>query len=556
MLCSVYIENIAVIKKLSFEPERGFCALTGETGAGKSIIIDALSLLCGARSDRDIIRTGEQSATVEGIFMPEDNESFCRLLAELDVDAEEDGSVTVTRKIGIDGRSFAKINGRSVPVSKLKTVMSRLISIHGQQDTYAFADEARQLALIDSFAKNAETLRRYREQYAEYCGIKSELARLSTDEAEREQRIDMLRFRISELTDADIKKGEQDQLIAERKRLSNIEKIISKSSEAYSELYAADGSALERIDAAESALNSLAGYIPDGDELLSRIDSAKTELRDIAECISAYTESDGENAYARLDSIETRLSLISRLTKKYGVPADGLTDLLTSWQDELDGICDSDARIASLTVELKESHEKLMQCAAVLTESRINAGKLLAKRVCEELSEVDMPSVGFEVRVESKDYGESGGDTIGFFITPNKGEEPKPMSKIASGGELSRIMLCLKCVLSDSERIETLIFDEIDTGVSGKTSEKIAIRLKKASDGGNTQIICVTHSALLAARADAHYLISKSVTDDRTETEVRLLDTESRLGELSRILGGMNVTDTVRAAARELLEQN
>jgi len=553
MLISIYIENIALIKRLSLEPSNGFCAFTGETGAGKSIIIDSLGLLCGARSDKDIIRTGEDEATVEGIFTVDEQKSL-DALKELDIIPEEDGSITVSRKISRDGRSGAKINGRNVPLSRLKSAMSYLLSIHGQQDTQAFADTDKQLYMLDSFAGNDDELDDYREKYNIYKSINKKLESLNEDSRERELRLDMLRYRVNELRSANIKKGEKAELETERKLLANSEKIVTKSSEAYDLLYDRDGSASEMVGNAYSAISALIGIVPEADELSERLENAKYELIDIAESVKAFIESDIEDAQERLDDCETRLELIKKLESKYKADSDDFPELLEEWSDELSLNENSEEEKAKLQKQLDSAEKELKKSASKLTETRLDASKKLCKRVSDELCELDMPGVKFEVKIEQQEFSSNGSDFVEFLISANKGELPKPMAKIASGGELSRIMLCLKCVFADSESIGTLIFDEIDTGVSGRTSEKIGIRLKNASNGGKTQVICVTHSAILASKADAHYKISKKEQDGRVLTNVELLDYDGRKNELARIMGGLNITDTVLKAAEEMLD--
>lgn len=552
MLFSIYIENIALIKRLSLEPSGGFCAFTGETGAGKSIIIDSLGLLCGARSDRDIIRTGEDEALVEGIFSVENSETL-EALKGLDIEPDEDGSITVTRRLSRDGRSVAKINGRSVALSKLKAASALLLSIHGQQDTQAFADTARQLGMLDSFARNKKLLEDYKNKYSVYREIKRKSDELNSDSRDRELRLDMLRYRVSELKKANIKQGEKEELTELRKRLANIEKIISHCGEAYDALYRREGSAAETLDSACVSVRALSGIIPDAESLFERLESLKYELIDIAETLKDHTDGNEDDAEARLDECETRLELIKRLETKYRTDASGFSKLLEEWETELELNENSEEEQKKLAESLKLAEKEMLASAKLLSESRKAAASLLCKRVTEELCELDMPSVSFSVHFDEKECAPDGFDEIEFLISANKGELPKPMSKIASGGELSRIMLCLKCVFADSEAIGTLIFDEIDSGVSGRTSEKIGMRLALASDGGNTQIICVTHSAILAAKADSHYKISKKEADGRTITSVELLDREGRRNELARILGGMNITETVLKAADEML---
>lgn len=551
MLCSLFIENIALIRKLSFDPQGGFCAFTGETGAGKSIIIDAMSLLCGARSDRSIIRTGEESALVEGVFFADG--SIGGLLAQLDIPTEDDGAVTVTRKISADGRSVSKINGRAVPLSKLKAVASQLISIHGQQDTYAFSDRDRQILLLDSFSKTGALLEDYQEKYGLFREAEKKLQELLNAESDREMRMDMLSYRINELKKAAVSRGELESLLAERSILANRERIVTRAMAAYDLLYGGDGSALEKLKEAARSVSELEGIVSDAGELLQRLESSYAELKDVAESLSDYAEFDGDSSPARLDHIESRIELIRRLSKKYSCDPDGFEDVLASWEEESELISDSKKSQDKLRQALEQAETDAAEAARVLSVARQDGARILEERVAEELNLLDMPNVRFEVRFESKDLGTNGGDRIEFFVSANKGEEPRPMGMCASGGELSRIMLCLKCVFTDSESIGTLIFDEIDAGVSGRTSEKIALRLKKAAFDGKTQVICVTHSAVLAAKADAHYRISKSVVGDRTETEITRLRGEERVAELARIMGGLNVSDTVLAAAREML---
>ncbi len=552
MLTSIYIENIALIKKLSLEPERGFCAFTGETGAGKSIIIDSLGLLCGARSDKEIIRTGEEEALVEGIFFVNDQGTL-RLLAEAEISPEEDGSITVTRRISRDGRSVAKINGRSVPLSKLRGAMAQLLSIHGQQDTQAFADKGRQLSLLDSFAGNGDIYEEYLESFKRHRDIKKELDDLESQSADREFRMDMLRYKVNELKKAKIKVGEKTELSEERKILANRERIISKAGAGYDALYNREGSALESINEALNAVNGLSEILSDCSDLAERLESAKYEIADIADSLKEYLDSDMDGS-SRLDECESRLELIKRLEAKYKCESDDFPSLLEDWEAELAKDENLDSEKKRLSSLLQSAYKEMEKKGEKLSNSRKEASKLLCQRVTEELQELDMPGVTFKVGAEEKEFSLDGKDDIEFLISANKGEAPKSMAKIASGGELSRIMLCLKCVFADSESIGTIIFDEIDTGVSGRTSEKIGIRLKKAADNGKTQVICVTHSAILASKADVHYKISKKEADGRTVTNVTRLDRQGRRDELARIMGGVNISDAVLKAAEEMLD--
>jgi len=552
MLDSVYIENIALIKKLSLDIPTGFTAFTGETGAGKSIIIDAMQLLCGARSDRAVIRRGESEALVEGIFTVYGSEAAAAL-AENDITPEEDGTVTVTRRLSADGRSSAKINGRAVPISRLKAVVSALMSIHGQQDTLALSDRARQLALLDSFAADEAERGDYSRLYDKYTDISARIEELAEKSRDRDYRLDMLRYRMGELKRLAVREGEKEELEAKRAILANSEKIAEKSGEAYNLLYAGDNSAAESVSNALNALRALSGIIPEAESLCERLDAAECEIKDIAESLGEYTES--ESSGMSLDETESRLEAIRRMESKLGTDASGFGALAEEWQREIDSFENSEELQKELEAERGKAKKALEAAAKALSNARKTAAQRLCKRVCDELAAVDMPGVTFTVDFREKEFSPSGTDEIDFLIGANRGELPGPISKIASGGELSRIMLCLKCVFADSESIGTLVFDEIDTGVSGGTGEKIGARLKLAAGGGQTQVICVTHSALIAAKADSHFRISKSVSDDRTETHIERLEGTARRNEIARLLGGTNITDSVLSAVDELLER-
>lgn len=552
MLDSVYIENIALIKKLSLDIPAGFTAFTGETGAGKSIIIDAMQLLCGARSDRAVIRHGESEALVEGIFGVSGTEAISAL-AENDITPDEDGTVTVTRRLSADGRSSAKINGRAVPVSRLKAVVSALMSIHGQQDTLALSDRARQLAMLDSFAGDEAERGEYSKQYGIYTDIAARLALLEEKNRERDYRLDMLRYRMGELKRLALREGEKEELEARRAILANSEKIAEKSAEAYNLLYAGDNSATESVSNALNALNALRGIIPEVEALCERLDAAECEIKDIAVSLGEYTES--ENTGMSLDETESRLEAIRRMESKLGTDASGFGALMDEWQSEIESFENSEELQKQLRAEQIKAAQALRTAAKALSNTRKAAARRLCERVCGELAAVDMPGVTFTVDFREKEPSPTGTDEIDFLIGANRGELPGPISKIASGGELSRIMLCLKCVFADSESIGTLIFDEIDTGVSGGTGEKIGARLKLAAGGGRTQVICVTHSALIAAKADSHFRISKSVSGERTETHIERLEGAARRSELARLMGGTNITDSVLTAVDELLER-
>lgn len=556
MLTSLHIENIALIRRLDLEPEAGFCAFTGETGAGKSILIDSIGLLCGARGSatRELIRTGEDSALVEGMFLPP--EEALEALRALDAEPDEDGALFLQRRLTADGRSNAKINGRAVPLSRLREVAACLLTIHGQQDTQTLAGEEKQRRLLDAFAGNEDALTAYRAEYAACRELKKECEALEKLERDLAEKQELLAYQSGELRQAKLRRGEEAELLTEHALLANSEKVTENACLAYESLYAGDRSAASLVKEAKQALGRLCSILPGDEELSSlrtRLDDALAELVDIAETLRPYA-SDREQDAGRLTAVENRLEFLSALQRKYRTDENGLLEKLETVTRDLAALENSGEDRKTLENALKEREKTLREKADALHAAREEAAGILASRVKEALAELDMPGVRFEIRVKEGELTPDGGDEISFLVSANAGEEARPIGKIASGGELSRIMLCLQTVLADAERIPTLLFDEIDTGISGKTNEKIGRMLSQLASGGKRQIFCVTHAAQLAARASRQYRISKCEQDGRTQTDVTLLDRDRRIDELARIMGGVNVTDTVRRAAEELLD--
>ena len=563
MLTSLHIENIALIRRLDLEPEAGFCAFTGETGAGKSILIDSIGLLCGTsmrgNAARELIRTGEDSALVEGMFLPP--EDALEALRALEAEPDEDGALFLQRRLASDGRSTAKINGRSVPLSRLREVASCLLTIHGQQDTQTLAGEEKQRRLLDAFAGNEEILAAYRAEYAACRELKKEYEALERLERELAEKQELLVYQAGELKQAKLRRGEEAELLTEHALLANSEKVTENACLAYESLYAGERSAASLVKEAKQALSRLGNILPGDEELTSlrtRLEDALAELVDISETLQPYA-SDREQDAGRLTAVENRLELLSALQRKYRTDENGLLDKLETVTRDLAALENSGADREALESKLRLQEKTLREKADALHTSREKAAGVLAAKVKDALAELDMPGVRFEIRVENRNSKLSeltpdGGDVISFLVSANAGEEPRPIGKIASGGELSRIMLCLQTVLADAERIPTLLFDEIDTGISGKTNEKIGRMLAQLASGGKRQIFCVTHAAQLAARASRQYRISKREQDGRTQTDVTLLERAERIDELARIMGGVNVTDTVRRAAEELLD--
>ncbi|PKM62924.1 MAG: DNA repair protein RecN [Firmicutes bacterium HGW-Firmicutes-21] len=553
MLASVHIENIALIKNIDISFGGGFNVLTGETGAGKSIIIDALSLLCGARSDREIIRSGEDNALVEGVFTELGKETLA-LLAEQDIYPDEDGLLLLQRRLSADGRTVARIGTRQVPASKLREAASVLIAIHGQQDTQILADEQKQLILLDNFAQNSALIDIYRSEYNKYTALLEKRRSLRSTEDEKSFRLDMINYRLAEIEKARLSADEEDKLNAERTMLSNSERIITHTNEVYDSLYRNQNSAADRISAAINSLRQLSGIIPEADSLIERLTEAKYELDDISEQIQPYTEQDGENPLKRLDAVEERLEQINSLKRKYKSDVEGILNEYNRLTEEKDNIEYASELLEQLEEQIKEQTAVLNESADALNKSRSVAAAELIKKARETLVFLDMPSVEFDVEFTKKDFGNNGNTEVSLLISANIGEAPKPIAKIASGGELSRVMLALKNISSRGEN-PVMIFDEIDTGISGKTSDKIGIKLSETAKVGGCQVICVTHSAQIAARADTHLLISKEEADGRTTTRINELFGDERVNEISRIIGGVTITDTVRKTAEEMLSK-
>ena len=552
MLCSLHIENIALIRRLDLEPSSGFCAFTGETGAGKSILIDAIGLLCGNRSEKELIRSGEDYALVEGMFFLPEGEVRERLTA-LGTEFEEDGTLFLQRKITSDGRSSAKLGSRAIPLSFLREISSMLLRIHGQQDTRGLSTEERQRELLDAFAHDSEAKRAYEAAYSAWNGTAKELKALSENALQLAERSDLLKYQQQELKMAKLKPGEEAELLAQHKILANAEKITENAAAAYEALYIGERSALVQLQTAKAAVNRLVGIIPEGEELKGRLEDLYAEITDVSDTLNGYAEG-GDVSASELTRIEDRLEKLSALQRKYRTDEQGLLDKLASVTHDLELEESADDRIEELKNRLKKEEETLHKMGKLLTEARSSAARTLSAQVQTSLADLDMPKVRFEISIEPAEPTVSGEDTVSFAVSANAGEEPKPIGKIASGGELSRIMLCLQVALADVEQMPTLIFDEIDTGISGKTNEKIGRMMQRIAGEEHTQVICVTHAAQLAARAAHQYRISKSEKDGRTETEIRELDEQGRIEELSRIMGGLTLTDAVRAAAKELLD--
>ena len=551
MLQSLHIENIAVIKSLDIDFENGFSVLTGETGAGKSIIIDSINMLSGNRVSRELIRTGEERALVGAVFS-ELGEEVKSLLVDYGFDAED--SVLLQRTLTKDGKSVVKLNGRTVTQTIQKDICRLLINIHGQNENQRLMNKSAQLDILDSFAENRELLSEYSSVYRQLSEAKSKLDELNSDQAEKMRMRDVYAFQLEEINSVKLKVGEEEKLEAERNRLGSIEKISEKINLAYRALYAGEkGSVVYLLERSAAALDKIADVLPEVKDFSSRLNDYKYEIEDIALTVREYA-SDAENPTERLNKIESRLDAINKLKRKYGNSVEEILAFRDKTVKLLDEIDNCDDIKEDISNEIKRIGKIAVELAECIHERRVAAAEKITVGVMENLKFLDMPKVMFKVAVASgTKLRVDGCDEVDFLIATNAGEPLMLLEKIASGGELSRIMLALKCVLSDKDGVGTVIYDEVDAGISGKTSRKVGIKLKEISRV--MQIISVTHSAQIASLADNHYLISKCDVGGRTESSVDLLDNNGRVNEIARILGGINITDSQINTAREMIEE-
>lgn len=549
MLSNLQIENIAVIKSASIDFENGFNVMTGETGAGKSIVIDSLNAILGERTSRELIRSGADSASVCAEFQNV-GDNVKNELEKLGI--EKDDTLIVSRKLTPDGKNVCRINGMPATVSMLKALGVQLVNIHGQLDNQSLLSPETHCSFIDKLAGSGRELNEFKELYSLYIKKENELKSLNTDVNEKNRRLDILNYQIEEIQKADIRPGEKDELTEKLGFLRNAEKVLDLLHTAYAALNG-DGEMPGAADvAADAALKllSAADYSSDFTETANGVNDAAMNL-------SAYTEELRDKIYSldydpnETERAEERLDVIYRLSQKYGDSEEDILAYLENAEKERDALSFSDERAEQLRAETEKAYIEALAAAKKLSEIRIEAGKKFSADVERELAFLDMPSVKFIVNDSVGELYENGIDNIEFLLSANAGEEPKPLSKIASGGELSRIMLAIKCVLSELDDIDTLIFDEIDSGVSGRAALKIAAKMKELSK--THQVICVTHLAQIAAFADEHKLISKEEKDGRTYTCIASLDYNGRKYELARIMGGLTVTQSILNSAEELL---
>lgn len=549
MLNELHIENIAVIEKadISFAP--GLNVLTGETGAGKSIIIDSIGAVLGERVSRDLVRRGAEKGTVTAVF---DADCAAAWLEENEIDS--DGELIIQRRITLDGKSSCRICGTPVTAAQLKELAAMLVDIHGQNDGRQLMDERRHMAYLDSFGHLDGALAAYRAEYDRFSAIKKEMAALSMDEIEKARLSDSLKYQIEELERANIKPGEKDTLSARRDLLRNSEKLTEALDEAFSALYGGDDNAVSMSQNAAYYAAKAANYAPELEQAANAVNDAAFALADAAETLRDFKDS-LDFSPEEYDNIETRLSLLNKIERKYGRTDEELCAYLDECRKKLDDIEYADDRLVKLEKELSAQKAQCVKAAAALSAQRREKAAELERRIVTELRELNMPSVRFAVEFVPVDneqgFDASGADKIRFIMSANAGEELGRISKIASGGELSRIMLAMKNVFAENDPVGTMVFDEIDTGVSGIAAQRVAEKLFAVSKG--RQVMCVTHLPQIAAMADSHYLIAKHEEGGRTYTEVNGLTREGRRRELARLHGGDFITETTLASAEEQL---
>ena len=547
MLSLLHIENIAVIECADISFDAGFNVLTGETGAGKSIVIDAISAILGERTYRDMIRTGTDKATVRAVFtdVPE--------LAWFEENGVPyDAETVIHRDVFLDGKNICRVNGSLVSVTILRKLGIQLINIHGQHDSASLFDEANHLVFLDDFAENGALRGEYALKFEAVADLRKEIQRMSMDEGEKLRKMETLRYQIEEISKANLEQDEDEQLEERRKILQNGEKLSDAMNAATVSLYGDDDSdgASGLLAEAERELSRLSRYTDAYSALHERVADLMYQVQDVAEEIRDARDELSFSA-DELDKVESRLDVIHRLRRKYGATCRDILEYLENAQKELDEIEFADDTIERLRKKLAKAENEAMEAALRLRESRKKTAEVLSKRILSELAQLDMPKVQFSCVFQEIEMAANGADAVAFYMSANTGEALKPLNKVASGGELARIMLAMKNVLAEQDQVSTLIFDEVDTGVSGRAAQKVAEKLRSVAK--NKQVLCVTHLPQLAALASSHLLIAKEERGGRTYTTVTPLDTEGRKRELARIIGGANITETTLKSAGEML---
>lgn len=551
MLNQLSVRNVAVIDKLDINLHDGVSVLTGETGAGKSIIIDSINMILGDRANKELVRYGTDKAVVQAVF--DAPKSVINILEENDIDVEDE-TVIITRQVTKEGKSVARINGMVVTLNILREISDRLINIHGQHDNQALLTPIRHITFLDAYADNEEYINRYKDILSKKREIEKKISSLEMDEQEKMQRIDLLEYQVNEIKKASLEKGEEDDLREQRDIYTNAEQITKSVNEAYMNLYEGDEiqSAYDGISIAVNEISQISDLNPQLKSIYDTLNEIMYSLEDTAHEIKEFGET-VEFDEQTLNEIEERLDLISRLKRKYGKSIEEILEYLKKAESELNDIKLSDERTNELKEELKNITKELKEKGNVLTQRRENAAKVLEENIEKSLHELNMEKSKFKVSIENDGtFYDNGMDKVEFLISTNPGEPLKPLVKIASGGELSRVMLAIKSILADSDGVDTMIFDEIDTGVSGKAAMSIAKKL--AVIAKNKQVICITHLPQLTAMADNHYLIQKNTDGEMASTTLKELDEEGRELELARIIDGGEVTELALSHAKQMLE--
>ncbi len=550
MLELLHIENIAIIEAADIEFAPGFNALTGETGAGKSIVIDSLSAVLGQRTSRELIRTGAEKAFVSAAFSGMAPE----LTDELGIQPEADGTLLLQREIQTDGKNVCRVNGRPVTVGQLRALGARLLNIHGQHDGQQMLDEEQHIVYLDSFGRVESLAITYAEKYKNFTDIRRQIGALQMDEAEKARRVDTLQYQIEELKRAKLKPGEEEELTARRGMLRNAEKFLDAVAGADYALNGDDsgGGALSALRQAQDALSGVRHLDDAFGQLYERLGEAYSEVYDIAATVEDK-RGELDVSPGELDRVESRMDLLYRLKKKYGATVEDMLDYQARCEAELAQIEDAGDTLARLEQALSKAEKEARQAAQALSDARKAAADRLTAQILAELQQLDMGKIRFAVDFAEKPLDSDGMDTVRFLMSANVGEELRPIHKIASGGELARIMLAMKNVLSEQDHVGTMVFDEVDTGVSGRAAQKVAEKMARISR--RKQVLCVTHLPQLAAMADTHFSVEKGERGGRTYTEVRRLDREQRRRELARLTGGSHVSQTMLDGAEELLVQ-
>lgn len=550
MLELLHIENIAIIEAADIEFAPGFNALTGETGAGKSIVIDSLSAVLGQRTSRELIRTGAEKAFVSAAFSGMAPE----LTEELGIQPEADGTLLLQREIQTDGKNVCRVNGRPVTVGQLRALGARLLNIHGQHDGQQLLDEEQHIVYLDSFGRVESLAITYAEKYKNFTDIRRQIGALQMDEAEKARRVDTLQYQIEELKRAKLKPGEEEELTARRGMLRNAEKFLDAVAGADYALNGDDsgGGALSALRQAQDALGGVRHLDDAFGQLYERLGEAYSEVYDIAATVEDK-RGELDVSPGELDRVESRMDLLYRLKKKYGATVEDMLDYQARCEAELAQIEDAGDTLVRLEQALSKAEKEARQAAQALSDARKAAADRLTAQILTELQQLDMGKIRFAVDFAEKPLDSDGMDAVRFLMSANVGEELRPIHKIASGGELARIMLAMKNVLSEQDHVGTMVFDEVDTGVSGRAAQKVAEKMARISR--RKQVLCVTHLPQLAAMADTHFSVEKGERGGRTYTEVRRLDREQRRQELARLTGGSHVSQTMLDGAEELLVQ-